>query len=1325
MTSRYQKLAAFSLLAVPTLAGAAPVDLARESFDGTGGAIGFTTSVTQFDEPAVATSDFFTVTPNNGSKLSGGTISGGDGAFMFAAEDIDIIPVPGVGPTQSVTLNPVTITGNTSIFVKLMLAAPGSGPASGGTQNFYDWSATAAEIDFVRVEASVDGGPFDRLAQFSPSTAALNQTLSLDTDGDGLGGQGTALTAAFQEFNFPVPSGNSVQVRVVMHSNATNEYLCVDNIRIFGFASTTAAPVLAGVPSTALAFAEGAAAAAVAPAITVADADSANLTSATVTVSLNFNAAEDVLAATPSGAIQAGDIVFSPVTGTLTITRSAPKADYQAVLRSVTYRNTHPSNPNPATRHLRFSATDGVNSSSQPIREVQIIEDFTTHSLPFTESFETDGHGTRYLLEGRFTSGGAFFDRSQPVGLTNLDGTFAIVGEDTEINPAPSKAVRFQFNTAGFSVIYATLRLAAPGGSVYDTNDLIALEASPNGGPWQTVAAFRSTGGTASPLALDTDNNGLGDGQQLSATLRDFILVLPTANTLGLRVRCVSNTAGERLVVDKIIVNGSANLPELAAYWDFNQLSTNSLAVDSRAGLAARILGDAAQTSDAAGRSGLPGDRAMRFGTAAQHLHVPAPDAGYFTGVAAADAMSVSFWIKQTARAATPVSFFAPTVPGGRGFQAHTPWNDNTVYFDTAGCCGATDTRVQVTTSGVPWTAWHHVALVKEGTVKTIYLDGAPIAAGFNTGSIAVAFTDLFIGNAPFLGEAVDGDIDDFAVYRGALTPADVTVLASSSGVLPTTPTDSDNDGLPDKWELRFAADLNEFGGPAEDPDGDDLTNADELADGTNPAVANVLIVTTVADSGPGSLREALAAGGPAPKLKRVTFDPALFNGEAADTIILSSEIVAERSGVTVDASAIAGGVKINGAGATRLFFVPATATATVTLRGLTLSGAGAVTIGGAIYNQGTLTVTDCLITDNTLALSGTQGGGIYSSGNLTVARCTFAGNAAYEGGALRSQFSACVLTNCTFTGNSALIGGACSIADGGPAAVLTHLTITNNHAAGANGGAYGGGGIFLYDKTITLTNCLIAGNTGPAGTDFDTNVTPTLPVSGGGNLIGDNTRLWWTPLASDLVGTPSAPINPHLAPLAMNGGPTPTMALFPGSPALDQGVITPLPTDQRGFQRSRGAAPDSGAYEAGTYSNFEAWAWETLPGTATPAQRAPGYDFDGDGRTLLLEYAAQGSGTIPEFGTIPGFTRNAAGTVATIVIPYRYNSADLRYTIERSAGLFDDWLAIVTIDSGTSSYSAVVGVTLTTIDASSITFTDTFIAGRPKVFYRLVITKL
>ena len=80
-------VAVFAAVFAPPLLMAVPIEIARESFEGTG--IGFTTSVPQFDEPTVPTSDFFSVQPNNGTKLSGGTITGGDLANMFAAEDID------------------------------------------------------------------------------------------------------------------------------------------------------------------------------------------------------------------------------------------------------------------------------------------------------------------------------------------------------------------------------------------------------------------------------------------------------------------------------------------------------------------------------------------------------------------------------------------------------------------------------------------------------------------------------------------------------------------------------------------------------------------------------------------------------------------------------------------------------------------------------------------------------------------------------------------------------------------------------------------------------------------------------------------------------------------------------------------------------------------------------------------------------------------------------------------------------------------------------------------------------------------------------------
>jgi hypothetical protein len=59
--------------------------------------------------------------------------------------------------------------------------------------------------------------------------------------------------------------------------------------------------------------------------------------------------------------------------------------------------------------------------------------------------------------------------------------------------------------------------------------------------------------------------------------------------------------------------------------------------------------------------------------------------------------------------------------------------------------------------------------------------------------------------------------------------------------------------------------------------------------------------------------------------------------------------------------------------------------------------------------------------------------------------------------------------------------------------------------------------------------------------------------------------------------------IDAQLGPLAMNGGPTPTLALLSGSPAIDNGSTPAAPhIDQRGFPRPAGAAVDIGAFEFG-----------------------------------------------------------------------------------------------------------------------------------------------
>ena len=73
---------------------------------------------------------------------------------------------------------------------------------------------------------------------------------------------------------------------------------------------------------------------------------------------------------------------------------------------------------------------------------------------------------------------------------------------------------------------------------------------------------------------------------------------------------------------------------------------------------------------------------------------------------------------------------------------------------------------------------------------------------------------------------------------------------------------------------------------------------------------------------------------------------------------------------------------------------------------------------------------------------------------------------------------------------------------------------------------------------------------------------------------------------ASCLFGAPSSrnSVDPGLGALSDNGGPTLTIPLLPGSPAIDAGdpVAAPL-TDQRGFPRPAGAGPDIGAFEYGS----------------------------------------------------------------------------------------------------------------------------------------------
>lgn len=221
---------------------------------------------------------------------------------------------------------------------------------------------------------------------------------------------------------------------------------------------------------------------------------------------------------------------------------------------------------------------------------------------------------------------------------------------------------------------------------------------------------------------------------------------------------------------------------------------------------------------------------------------------------------------------------------------------------------------------------------------------------------------------------------------------------------------------------------------------------------------------------------------------------------------------------------------------------------------------------GGIYFGGGSLRLTSSTLADNSAIGGGATprtgqrpgsgfGGGIYSTGAVSFVNCTLAGNQASSG-----QGSTDFVTGGGFGGGLYQSGGL---------AELVHLTIAGNGAFGSAPTApRDGGGIWTAPGMTRLANTLLANS--PAGS----NAFGAL-IDGGGNMSSDGSCNFTAP--GSLNNT-----DPKLGPLADFRGPTPTMALLAGSPAIDAGLpANCLAADQRGVARPFGAACDIGAFES------------------------------------------------------------------------------------------------------------------------------------------------
>jgi hypothetical protein len=346
-------------------------------------------------------------------------------------------------------------------------------------------------------------------------------------------------------------------------------------------------------------------------------------------------------------------------------------------------------------------------------------------------------------------------------------------------------------------------------------------------------------------------------------------------------------------------------------------------------------------------------------------------------------------------------------------------------------------------------------------------------------------------------------------------------------------------------------------------------------------------LVTTNHDNGPGSLRQAVLNANAFVNASTINFATNL----SGQTILLTNGQIALSNNVTIDASALASGIQINGNAQSRIFGITNRGV-TVTLNSLTLTNAANVGAPGPDYGS---------------AADG-DGGAIYNAGNLIVNNCTLAGNSAQGGdgenafecvggrgvgGGIYNDGGTLTVNNSTLAGNTANGGNGGVYVNGGDGLgggilntgtlTLNNSTLANNSDTGGNSGqdvngADGQGGGIYNAGTLIMNSCTLANNssTGGQGGTFAGNgsgqgggvySTSTLSLTNTivcSNAASSNPNIFGTfSTANDLVNT-----NALLAPLGNYGGPTQTIPPEPGSPAIGAGNVTAasqFATDQRG----------------------------------------------------------------------------------------------------------------------------------------------------------------
>ncbi|MCK5944738.1 MAG: cadherin repeat domain-containing protein, partial [Planctomycetes bacterium] len=371
--------------------------LSAQILDATGATV-----VAQFDIGAFAagadTAPSITALSNGGFVVAWESATAdGDGQAILAQRFDD----GGIAITDPFLINQTT-AGN-QIQIELIELANGELRASWASQNvdgssYAIVSRTIATAGSVAENAS-NGTVVARVTDVTDATTSDTHTFSLDDDAGGRFSidvtTGVITVADGTLLDYETATTHDIVVRA---TDALGDYH-QETVTIT--LSDIDDPLTVAATGTALSYSENGGAVAVDPALVVSDPDTL-IEGVTVQFEAGFTPGEDTLAFTAQAGISGS---FNATTGVLTLSGAAAAADYQAVLRTVTYTNTS-DNPSTTTRLVRFDVAQGatITSASRSIT-VEAVNDDPTNagtapgSVVVTEDARSDVDLTSIVLQ--------------------------------------------------------------------------------------------------------------------------------------------------------------------------------------------------------------------------------------------------------------------------------------------------------------------------------------------------------------------------------------------------------------------------------------------------------------------------------------------------------------------------------------------------------------------------------------------------------------------------------------------------------------------------------------------------------------------------------------------------------------------------------------------------------------------------------------------------------------------------------------------------------------------------------------------------------------